>query len=208
MLFRSNAWKRVANFEAEHGTRTEIWASVGSLPISEVMVRLADPGNVDRFTSVAVMVSVLDRAIPEAYEQGNRGQRDQPLNDRNRSDLNDRSDVNDRNRSDLGRDRPYDTVNYATVPLKAGDPGVPDRAPTAVPYHEQAVRPVVVGGPALPDSRPGPSLTTTGTPTVPLSVRQMQVLAAAGIPAASTTSVLTSDQQAALVAAAVPATLA
>jgi hypothetical protein len=64
-----NNWKRVANFEAEPGTHTEIWASVKSLPVSEVSVRLANPGNVDRFTSVAVQVSVLDRAAETLYAQ-------------------------------------------------------------------------------------------------------------------------------------------
>ena len=65
----TNAWKRVASFDAEPGTHTEIWASVKSLPVSEVSVRLANPGNVDRFTSVAVQVSVLDRAAETLYAQ-------------------------------------------------------------------------------------------------------------------------------------------
>lgn len=61
----SNTWKRVATVEVEPGVCTELWASLESKPVNKVVVAMNHPDSFKRPTSVAVMVSQLEKVVPE-----------------------------------------------------------------------------------------------------------------------------------------------
>lgn len=62
----TNTWKRVSTLEIEPGHSTEIWACVGARPVSKVTITVNRPAHYKANPGVAVLVSELITAKPEA----------------------------------------------------------------------------------------------------------------------------------------------